>query len=498
MMKLGILTFILLLSNITFTQSRKSAELQNALNAGFNFEFQKSDSLLNKIITEHPHDPIGYVYTAQNYLWKYLGSKDEGELGVFWKYSELAEEKNTSADNSGFSKFISGWNQFLQSIAYSSQDEMFDAFSAAKSAYGTFDELIEENPDFYEPYLGRGLIKYSLSYTPGIFRWILTLIGLNADKQSGFTDVKTAFVNFNSIQPEAGFHYARLLVEYSADYEQAKSILINMRKQFPQNLLFNYQLAVTAIKMKDFNQAEIILGEITTEVGNDFPRTIDLSYFLLGECSYFQQDFETAEKYYRSFIKRAKSIDYTGLANLRLAFCASFLNKTNESEKHLLFTSMGNEELDEDKFAANLTKAFFVHGIDQVSQQIEKSRLSIELEDFNTADSILGEINKQYLNPEQLLKIKFFEGKLLYGKQKFEKAISILSNENPDDFIVENQLRSQFFLLLAECEFGRGNSAKALHLMELAEEANNGLFASENSGLINRFRKKMSKNVQKM
>jgi hypothetical protein len=118
----------------------------------------------------------------------------------------------------------------------------FEALSLTKQASGYAKQVLALDPKMYDAYLASGVENYMLSLKPAAVRWILGITGAATDKEEG---IKLLTLTANQGHYLAPF--ARMMLAVAAirdgNPQQARSILTALAKQYPDNTLYDRQLA---------------------------------------------------------------------------------------------------------------------------------------------------------------------------------------------------------------------------------------------------------------
>jgi len=158
-----ILLFLIAFSFVYSSDKRNL--LQKGLQLSYNFNFEESEKVFQKLIDDYPDEPEGYLYLSQNYMWSYLGSKEEEEYEKFSKLIEQSIEKLKSKLSSEKQKYevnyLLGKAYMFKAMALMNKGDNLQAFMSTKSSVDYFNDVIEEKKDFYDAKLGIGVFQYA-------------------------------------------------------------------------------------------------------------------------------------------------------------------------------------------------------------------------------------------------------------------------------------------------------------------------------------------------
>ena len=125
---------------------------------------------------------------------------------------------------------------------YLEQERWFKAYRFGKAARNELRDLVERKPDSEDAYLVLGLYEFYTGSVPAGLRWLMALIDLSGNKEKGLRYLERAVAHAPIAAPEA----ARILV-YELPLIAPKvctyiPLLVDVRRQYPNNLLFTLRL----------------------------------------------------------------------------------------------------------------------------------------------------------------------------------------------------------------------------------------------------------------
>ena len=157
-MKRTLLVAIFIASTFTlFSQTKLDSLITLGDEQSFQFNFNKAKKTFEEVIAEFPNSSLGYYFLSRNNLWFYLANKDSISKNNYIKYFEIAMLKG-ELEYEKFPKdptinYNLGNIYLLKSIFSSTEQNTMDAFWATKSAVNYFEDAIEYDENYFEPYL---------------------------------------------------------------------------------------------------------------------------------------------------------------------------------------------------------------------------------------------------------------------------------------------------------------------------------------------------------
>jgi hypothetical protein len=117
------------------------------------------------------------------------------------------------------------------------------ALNYSKEASAWSKRTLAANPTFYDAYLASGVENYMLSLKWAPLRWFLNLTGAGTSREEGLRLLRLTADKGYYLAP-----FARMMLGVAALREnkpqEARSILIDLKKQFPKNALYDRELAL--------------------------------------------------------------------------------------------------------------------------------------------------------------------------------------------------------------------------------------------------------------
>lgn len=465
-----------LLSSQIYSQAALKTEIDSGLIAAYSFDFEKAENIFLSLINENPDHPAGYLYMSQIYLWKFMGSNDPGNKGIFLKYAGLAVEKgkeliseNESADN----YFYLGTAYQFKAIELMYEGEFFDAYSDVSDAVGNLEDCLELDPEYYDAYLGLGIFNFTLSYVPSFYRFIIGILGLSSDKENGFRQIQTSAANGKINKYEAEFYYARLLTDYTAQYNASIKILKNLVERFPKNVILLYQYSLTLLLNRDINKSEVFLNRIIESANTEFQQTNSFAYLRMGDIEFRRNNFESAQSYYENFLNITRSFEFSGYAYFQIALCEAFIGDEMEVKHNLILARNGNLEVPEDKYAKLKSEFYYADGFSDQYLELCRTENLIYMKKYAAADSILNKIiTSQNFGKGLEAKADFLKAKILFFRSEFQMSIKFAEKIGSGNLNIEKWILPASKLLIAESYFRINLLSKAEEYLELAEDEN--------------------------
>jgi len=246
-----------------------SLDLDSGYRQMYNLQFEEAHQTFRAWEQSHPDDPLGPTSDAAAYLFaefdrlgvlqSELFVDDErlkkGERLVSDPDSKRAFESalaksehladrilSTSPQdrNALFAKVLNlGMRGDYQALI---EKRLFASLGNMKNAGILAERLLAIDPSYYDAYIAVGVENYILGSSPAPLRWLLRAYGAETDKNRGIQELRLTAEEGHYLLP-----YARLLLGVAAlrdgDRNQAKEILADLAREFPNNKLYARELA---------------------------------------------------------------------------------------------------------------------------------------------------------------------------------------------------------------------------------------------------------------
>jgi hypothetical protein len=243
--------------------------LNDGYHALYNLDFAAAHTHFNQWMTAHPEDCLGSASDAAAYIFTEFDRLGVLDIELFADDGRFTSRTRPAVDpalKQGFNDRIAQ-SERLADIAIQHNPKDSNAFYCKavtsgmqadwaslidRHEYGAykFSELASKfakqalalNPTLYDANLAVGIENYMLSLKPAPIRWILGMAGAGTNKAEGVRLLKLTAEQGHYLAP-----FARLMLAVGelrdGRLQQGKAILIGLSQEFPQNTLYQRQIA---------------------------------------------------------------------------------------------------------------------------------------------------------------------------------------------------------------------------------------------------------------
>ncbi len=263
------LFLVLVLSRALFAAPLTGTPLNDGYYALYNLNFPAAHAHFQQWMTAHPDDCLGSASDAAAYIFNefdLLGVLDielfaddnrftsrtrpaidpvlkqgfSDRIAQAERLADAALQRNPKDANAYYCKAVTSgmqadWSSLIDRHEYGAYK-----FSELASKYAK--QALAINPTLYDANLAVGIENYMLSLKAAPIRWILGLAGAGTNKGEGVRLLKLTAEQGHYLAP-----FARLMLAVGelreGRVQQGKEILIGLSKEFPQNTLYQRQIA---------------------------------------------------------------------------------------------------------------------------------------------------------------------------------------------------------------------------------------------------------------
>jgi len=236
----------------------------------YNLRFLDAHIKFQQWMKDHPEDPMGPVSDAAAWLFSEFERLHIIDVQLFANQSKFDSRHALSPDQNVRKSFEEKLNQatnladaalkknskdaralYVKTLVSGMRSDyalMIDrkdltALNYSKEASAWSKRALEANPHMYDAYLASGVENYMLSLKWAPLRWLLNFTGAGTNREEGLR-----LLNLTATQGYYLAPFARMMLAVAAlrdnRPQDARSILIELKKEFPQNALYDRELAL--------------------------------------------------------------------------------------------------------------------------------------------------------------------------------------------------------------------------------------------------------------
>lgn len=227
----------------TLNITQVDEEINNQIFSG---EWQQAKSLVEQQIRINPEHPKYYFMKAyMYYLSRYFantGMSRDSTINIVHYYSRMAIKKGEQLEQTTEVKFYIGCAYGYLTRAHGMQQEWWSAYWAASDCENYLEEVIEEDPNFYDAYFELGVINYypAVAVT-GFTSTIAWVGGMSGDRELGLKYLNNVAENGKLFKAEAIIALALIYNNFENDLSTSAKYYTNLLEIYPGNNLATAQ-----------------------------------------------------------------------------------------------------------------------------------------------------------------------------------------------------------------------------------------------------------------
>jgi len=240
------LFLILILFSVTgYALAQNDAEI---IRHGFDAKWQTADSLLDARIKANPQDPKNYVLKQQLYYYTryYSAGIVNNDSLMSWmvqnalKAIEIVDNSELTTEN----KFYAGRSYDFLS-RYQIRQSIWDAYWSGRTARNYMEEVLEEDPEYYDAYMSLGVQEYFTSRLGGWTSTLAWFLGMMGERDRALEYFHIVAEKGNLCKTEAQFALAGIYRFIENDYGQSFTLTDQLLVHHPDNPFLQTQMVQT-------------------------------------------------------------------------------------------------------------------------------------------------------------------------------------------------------------------------------------------------------------
>lgn len=345
------------------------------MNHLFNGETELADSLTEALINSSGNKLKYYTIKLPIIFYsRYLSTNPLSRPETLVKIEEYAQKAIAAGedmDESIDKNFYLGTVYGYLSRVYGMRQEYWNAFWAAKDCVSYLESVLEDDPEYYDAYMGLAVIEY---YTgarlTGIMDTIAWLVGMSGDRLLGMQYFHNTYENGSLFNTEAQFALATLYRFMEPDLDKAKVLMDDFLITHPGNrfVATNRQRMEVqlVIEQKGIHNLISEKDSLSEKYGlNDAAVLNTVGYQLVG-----QENFDDALAIFKLNVELFPSI-----ANCYDSLAECFMTTGNYSES-IKYYEMALDKLDADESLNENGRAAFRERVNEQLEELESLKNS--------------------------------------------------------------------------------------------------------------------------
>jgi len=336
----------------------------------FTGEWQQAKMMTENLIQQYPEHPKYYFMKAyMYYLSRYFantGMSRDSTINAVHYYSRLAIAKGENLEQTKEVKFYIGCAYGYLARAHGMRQEWWSAYWAASSCENFLEEVINEDPEFYDAYFELGVINYYPDVAITGFTSTLAWIGgMSGDRELGLKYLNLVADKGELFKPEAEIALGLIYNNFENDPNTAAEYYSKVLEKYPENNLATGQIQqIEFMSLIDEKGVDYLVEEFDSlreEYNIDNPGYLNnMGYLLMN-----RERLDDALVVFKLNLEQ-----YPHVANCYDSLAECFMNR-NENEQAIKYYKLAYEKIPGDTTANEQFKQFLKEGIEERLQELE-------------------------------------------------------------------------------------------------------------------------------
>jgi tetratricopeptide (TPR) repeat protein len=209
-------------------------------------DYQHADSLLEAQIALNPDFPKYYALKSHVAFYaRYFdntGLSRDSLVELVVNYAQKAIDVSEDLEKTTEIKFYLGVAHGFQSRIYGIRGDYYDAYWAARKGRNYSQDALDEDPEFYDAYLGLAVLDYfNATRITGWRRPLAWMLGMSGDRDKALEYFTLVEEKGDLFQNEAKFINAIMYRFFETDFDRAYAYFENFLVDFPNNTFMQNQ-----------------------------------------------------------------------------------------------------------------------------------------------------------------------------------------------------------------------------------------------------------------
>ncbi len=241
-----------------------------------------------------------------------------------------------------------------------------------RGGYHQMQAVVKRYPAFAPARKSLGVCQFAIGSLPEGYHWLLNLLGLTADVDTGLQNLAFAAAQPNDFQTESQIYLTMIREGYYKKPEEALRLAEHLQAQQPDNLLFSYLLITTNKRQHHADAALAAYRARPTGAGY-----LPLAYLhhMAADLLLYQSDYAGSERENLAFLREYKGQHYRKDAAFKL-YLAAWLGgqpAAAVARYREQINQPGPTDVEEDNYAQH-----YYHEAQALNPVLTRARLQID------------------------------------------------------------------------------------------------------------------------
>jgi tetratricopeptide (TPR) repeat protein len=313
--------------------------IKDGLSHFYNLDYEGAIARFEKVMAQHPDDPMPYALDEMSYIFRALYHQDLLDTTYYAHDSFLtnqrkveipadqrqkiedltnkvvsladAEIRKNPRDANAY--FARGYARGLHAAFITLADHSF--YSAAKQGYearNDSEQALKIDPGYADADMAVGIQQFAVASLPRFVRMIVGIAGVGGNKEKGIELLKTA-ASQGVVTPVQAKTALSLFLRHDGRYSEALAVEHGLATEYPHDYLFRLEEANLA---KDEGNGPLAIATYkqvladAAKPGYFVDPRLQLTYFGLADTERGQNDVADAAKHYLQAAQQPNNSDW--------------------------------------------------------------------------------------------------------------------------------------------------------------------------------------------
>lgn len=257
----------------TYPDAKVDSLLKSGIKNIVNQNYNSAEKIFTVLDKEYSHLPLGKIYLAANRIaeaYDYAQDFDENYILSNLETAKQQSENLIDSDNNNiwyryFYSLTEGYISYYDAL----KGSWFSALSKGINSISGFEDILNEDKNFYEAYIAIGTFEYWKSRKMEFMSWL----PFSDDTKNFGIDLLTIAVDSSSYNSHLAVNSLIWIYIDQKKYNEAISLAAKALKEFPESRNFKWGLARA---YEDKNPVRAI--ELYLEILDSYPQSLKNNY----------------------------------------------------------------------------------------------------------------------------------------------------------------------------------------------------------------------------
>ena len=282
----------------------------------YNFELERANEKFAAASSIDPLHPRPLVSMSLAPLWRHISTRsavdyeevvlrttnaiEAGErfLERYERDPKDTDARRARADALTCIGIAYGNRAFAHALAKSYLKSAWDG----KKCYDYFRDAAAMDPKFYDAYLGLGLLHFGVSYIPKPLQWIVSILGIEADRERGVKEIVLAGKKGKFTTVEAKYYLAQFLPWVKGDFEGSTQLMEELVQEYPRNTVFLYARGFLKLRQNRVDSALPYFMRMKANADPYFWVVDAFADLRIGDCYFRRGEYRKAYEAFTGFL----------------------------------------------------------------------------------------------------------------------------------------------------------------------------------------------------